>query len=218
VDAASATTLDQNLPKTKRSPRLPQDTRSMQGIWLFLIALSVFFFSSILLYVVYVALRVSPEMQARPLSFRLPRSFVPSTVLLIGVSASLEWALRAAIKDRIDTVKRATLAALVMGLLFMAVQSEGMYRLIAASNQAISSRTSIYSLTFVLAFLHALHVVGGVVALVSTTMQSYREKYDHERSIGLRFCTLYWHFLDIVWVFLIASFLIAGWLVNTSAG
>ncbi|MBU6174001.1 MAG: cytochrome c oxidase subunit 3 [Planctomycetes bacterium] len=32
----------------------------------------------------------------------------------------------------------------------------------------------------------------------------------HERNFGLRFCAIYWHFLDIVWVLLLASFIIAA--------
>jgi len=59
-----------------------------------------------------------------------------------------------------------------------------------------------------------LHVVGGVFGLVQVVFQARRDKYDHERCFGLQFCTLYWHFLDLVWVFLIASFLITGYLVN----
>jgi heme/copper-type cytochrome/quinol oxidase subunit 3 len=40
---------------------------------------------------------------------------------------------------------------------------------------------------------------------------------DHERNIGLKVCTLYWHFLDVVWVLLLASFWIALVLVNAKA-
>lgn len=200
----------------ERKAGLPQDIRAMQGAWLFLIALSVFFFSSILLYVIYVALRLAPDTKLRPLAFQLPSSFVPSTILLIGVSGALEWAVRSAKNDRHKSVRNGTFIALLLGMCFMAVQSEGMYRLIWVAGQVATSSNSIYALTFVLAFLHALHVVGGVVGLVLTTMNAQRDKYDHERSVGLRFCTLYWHFLDIVWVFLMASFLIAGYLIEST--
>jgi len=187
----------------------------MQGVWLFLIMLAVFFLSSILLYVIYVALRLAPEAIQRPQAFLLPKSFLPSTVLLIGVSGCLEWALRSAVKDRSNEVRIATLASLILGLLFMAIQSEGMYKLIVAAAAVKSSGNSMYALTFVLAFLHALHVVGGIIALVSTAFNAYRDKYDHERSLGLRFCTLYWHFLDVVWVLMMVCFVITGYLVNS---
>lgn len=193
---------------------LPQDTRAMQGVWLFLLTLAVFFFSSMLLFLFYVALRIWPESGQRPDSFFLPRSFVPSTMLLIGVSGALEWALRSARRDQTNDVRIASLAALVMGVLFMVIQSEGMYRLLLSTWESQASRNSAYALTLVLAFLHALHVVGGIVGLCITSVQANRERYDHERHFGLRFCTLYWHFLDIVWVLLMACFIITGILVN----
>ena len=198
-----------------RDHKLPQDARAMQGVWVFLLTLSVFFFSSILLFVLYVALRLSPESGLRPQSFYLPRSFVTSTMLLVGVSGALEWALRAAKRDRSNDVRIASIAALVMGVLFILVQSEGMYRLVIAATTVASSRNSTYALTFVLAFLHALHVVGGIVGLVITVWNANRDRYDHERHFGLRFCTVYWHFLDVVWVLLMACFVITGILVNS---
>ena len=194
--------------------KLPQDVRAMQGVWLFLLTLGVFFISSILLFILYVALRLSPAAGLRPQSFYLPRSFFPSTLLLIGVSGALEWALRAARRDRSNDVKIATIAALVMGILFVVVQSEGIFKLVVAALKVTSSRNSAYALTFVLAFVHAMHVVGGIIGLVATVLNANNDKYDHERHFGLRFCTLYWHFLDVVWVLLMACFVIAGILVN----
>lgn len=202
--------------KWQSNPKaLPQDVRAMQGVWLFLLMLSVFFAASILLFVLYVVLRVSPEAGLRPDSFYLPRSFVPSTILLVGVSGALEWSLRAARSNRSNVLRVASIAALIMGILFMAIQSEGMYRLVTAASEARSLRNSLYALTFVLAFLHALHVVGGVVGLVITAINANRDKYDRERNFALRFCTLYWHFLDVVWVLLLASFIIASICVNS---
>lgn len=187
----------------------------MQGVWLFLLMLGIFFASSILLFVLYVVLRLSPESGMRPDSFYLPRSFVPSTILLVGVSGALEWSLRAARNNQNNGVRVASVAALIMGLLFMVIQAEGMVRLVRAASEAQSLRNSLYSLTFVLAFLHALHVVGGIVGLVITAINANRDKYDHERNFALRFCTLYWHFLDVVWVLLLLSFIVASVCVNS---
>lgn len=187
----------------------------MQGVWLFLLMLGIFFASSILLFVLYVVLRLSPEAGMRPDSFYLPRSFVPSTILLVGVSGAMEWSLRAARNNQSNGVRVASVAALIMGLLFMVIQAEGMVRLVRAASEAQSLRNSLYALTFVLAFLHALHVVGGIVGLVITAINANRDKYDHERNFALRFCTLYWHFLDAVWVLLLVSFIVASVCVNS---
>ena len=58
--------------QTDRVQRLPQDSRAMQGVWLLLGSLGMFFFSSILLYMLYVSLRLSPQAGLRPQSFYFP--------------------------------------------------------------------------------------------------------------------------------------------------
>jgi cytochrome c oxidase subunit III len=215
VETSRAMPTSKNLPIKPQG--LPQDVRAMQGVWLFLLTLSIFFVSSILLFILYLTLRLVPEIGLARQTFLLPKSFLPSTLLLVGVSGALEWALRAAKKDRLNEVRIATVAALVLGMFFMAIQSEGMYRLVLAASQVQSSRNSLYAMTFVLALLHALHVIGGIVGLVAAVFNAGRERYDHERNFGLRFCTLYWHFLDIVWVLLMACFIIASAMVNSNA-
>ncbi len=201
---------------TSKPQLLPVEARAVQGIWLFLASLGIFFVASILLYVVYVYLRVSGDNAfTQPLT--LPWSFLPSTILLVGVSLCLELAYRGARRDQHRLVKNYVLAALAMGIGFMAIQSDGMKRLIDGMAAASSRSESAYGYTFILVFLHAAHVIGGMVGLWVTARNALRNRYDHERSVGLRFCTLYWHFLDVVWFILIGSFWIALWLVNSKA-
>jgi cytochrome c oxidase subunit 3 len=201
---------------TSKPQLLPVEARAVQGIWLFLASLGIFFVASILLYVVYVYLRVSGDNAfTQPLT--LPWSFLPSTILLVGVSLCLELAYRGARRDQHRLVKIYVLAALAMGIGFMAIQSDGMKRLIDGMAAASSRSESAYGYTFILVFLHAAHVIGGMVGLWVTARNALRNRYDHERSVGLRFCTLYWHFLDVVWFILIGSFWIALWLVNSKA-
>jgi cytochrome c oxidase subunit 3 len=199
-----------------KSKLLPVEARASQGVWLFLASLAIFFLASMLLYVVYISLRVQGD---SPFTQRLtlPWSFLPSTILLLGVSFCLEIAYRAARRDRHAEVKKYVLAGCAMGLGFLAIQSDGMERLLRGLSEATSRNESAYGYTFILVFLHAAHVVGGMFGLWVTARNAMRNAYDHERSIGLRFCTLYWHFLDLVWVALLASFWIAIWFVNTKA-
>ncbi len=200
-----------------RRQDLPVDARAMQGVWLLIGSLGVFFFASILLYVVYIAMRLQSE-RAITQRLILPWSFLPSTLLLIGVSVCLEWGLRAARRDRHVQVRRLVVAACVMGIGFLFVQSDGMNRLLIGLADAPTRNESAYGYTFILAFLHAAHVVGGVIGLWWTARNALADRYDHERTIGLRFCAVYWHFLDIVWLLLLVSFWIALTLVNGRIG
>ena len=147
----------------------------------------------------------------------LPWSFVPSTILLLGVSVCLELAYHAARRDKLARVKQMAVAACMMGIGFLLIQSDGMKRLLDGLAEAQTRNESAYGYTFILVFLHAAHVVGGAIGLWWTARNALANRYDHERNIGLKVCTLYWHFLDIVWVFLLISFWIAVVLVNAKA-
>ncbi len=70
--------------------------------------------------------------------------------------------------------------------------------------------TGVSGMVVVLAFLHALHVAGGVLALGIVGARSLLGKYDHERYWAVDFAALYWHFLDVVWV----SMLVVFWLTT----
>lgn len=203
------------VPATRRTP-LPADARATQGMWLLIGSLAVFFVSSILLYVVYIAMRVQSE-HAITQKMILPWSFIPSTILLVGVSVCLELAYRAACRDKLARVKQMAMAACAMGIGFLFIQSDGMKRLLDGLAEAQTRNESAYGYTFILVFLHAAHVVGGAIGLWWTARNALSNRYDHERNIGLKVCTLYWHFLDIVWVFLLISFWIAVVLVNAKA-
>ncbi len=65
--------------------------------------------------------------------------------------------------------------------------------------------------------IHALHVVGGVAALVFIFFGIARGAYDHERHFPVRFCAMYWHFLDVVWIIMLLSFALAAY-ASKSAG
>ncbi len=212
MDAAKSATVEGSR-ESSRAKSLPVDARAIQGVWLLLASLGVFFFASILLLVAYAASRLSSESgYTQPV--HLPASILPSTLLLAGVSIFLELATRAAKRDRFSLVRNYTFSAAAFAALFIVVQSDGLTRLIHSFAESSNRSESVYGFVFVLVFLHAAHVLGGAVGLFLTARKTIQNEYDHERNFGLRFCTLYWHFLDLVWVVLIISFLITAWLVR----
>lgn len=50
--------------------------------------------------------------------------------------------------------------------------------------------------------LHVVHVLAGILALIFTFIQSLRKKYDNGRTSGLEVCAYFWHFVDILWIYL----------------
>lgn len=164
-----------------------------------------------LLYVVYVAMRISGEATAIPLV--LPRSFIVSTLILIGISTAMHFAVNAAKRDETSWLIQMSGAALVMAVLFFVVQGDGMYWLIEGIGKTENATNNAYGLTFVLAVVHALHVVGGLVSIVWVFVNGMRHQYDHERWWPVQYCALYWHFLDVVWIVMLGGFIAASFMI-----
>jgi cytochrome c oxidase subunit 3 len=63
------------------------------------------------------------------------------------------------------------------------------------------------SFLYVISGLHMAHLAGGILALLYTLVFAFRGRYNSENSNGLEVCSIYWHFLDILWIYLYLFFL-----------
>ena len=181
---------------------LPADKRAQQGGLLFLSALLIFFLSSIFLYLLYAFVRRNEVESTQP----LPISFLLSTGLLIIVSGLLHFATIAVAREQRSRAIGLLTTGLLGAIAFMAAQGYSLWEVLIEPNFALSPHKGVVGMVIVLAFLHALHVVGGVISLGIVTTRAAMGQYDHERNWAVRFATLYWHFLDAIWIFMLAAF------------
>lgn len=179
------------------------------GLWVFLAALAMLFAASMF---GYVWIRVfGPQ----PLSQSTERVHVPSllwvsTILVLGVSFAMHRALAAIRRERHDAFRTWLRISLGLAIGFIAVQTPAMIMLLHEHAVARAQGLHIYGLIFFLVLLHALHVVGGVVALVRVIVLETRRIFDHEHFLPAKHAALYWHFLDIVWLVMFGTFLAVG--------
>ncbi|MCM2369307.1 cytochrome c oxidase subunit 3 [Aporhodopirellula aestuarii] len=184
--------------------RLPTDLRYRQGGWLFLGTLLVFFVSSLLLYGLYAASRQGDPQSA----VQLPSSFLLSTLILIGISAMVHVATRTVRRSKRVITAVLLAACAVSAVLFMLIQYQSMLDLLSGPAMQGGTGKGVAGMVVVLAFLHALHVAGGVISLGIVGVRAARGRYDHERYWPVDFAAHYWHFLDLVWLCMLAAFMI----------
>jgi cytochrome c oxidase subunit 3 len=182
--------------------RTPSGTGTV-GMWLFLAALTMLFGSSLLGYIV---IRTMGGPNTRAGAVHLPRVLWLSTLLVIGASFSLSFALWNVRRERQEAFRRWLMSSLVLGTGFVAVQLPALAVILAQHHQFRAQGVGIYGLLFFLVLLHALHVVGGIVVLVRLVWRGRRNVYDHEHFLPVRHAALYWHFLDLVWIVMFAPF------------
>ncbi len=124
-----------------------------------------------------------------------------NTVVLLGSSATLEQARQRLAQGRLPAYRNLWLVTTVLGTAFLFGQfvawrqlaAEGIYR---ASNPASS-------FFYIFTGLHALHLLGGVAALTFVAMRNF-SRAQVTRSVAAEITSFYWHFLDALWLFLLA--------------
>lgn len=175
--------------------------------WLFIASLGMFFAAMIL---VYVLLMSGMRSEANTTSFSelsIPVSFWLSTICLVAISIGLQkasWAVAAEDQDRMHLwIDRSGLCAIV----FVILQGWGLYSLLDLHmGRAEDGFYRLAGICAALSFVHALHIVGGIVFIVWIKVQGLRRCYDHERHWAVDNCAGYWHFLLIIWFAMLAAF------------
>lgn len=188
-------------PRARKESDLPEGA-GLIGMRVFLGSLAVLFVASIL---GYVLTRSRAETWPPPGVPDLPSGLWFSTVVIVACSGTIHMALRAVRMGERSACSRWLAATLGLGLLFLGAQAVNWFGLVAA---AFTPRTNLYAFLFyMLTGLHAAHVVGGLVPLAIVTGKSLAGRYGSGWHPGVTYMSMYWHFLDVVWVVLWGTFL-----------
>ena len=136
----------------------------------------------------------------------VPRALWLNTALLVLSSALMQWALVAARRAQLDRMRVALIAAGVFAWAFLAGQLVAWHQLQASGYFLASSPAS--SFFYQLTGVHGLHLLGGLIVWGKTVVRMMRpgvEVIDLRLSVEL--CTVYWHYLLLVWLVLFAVLL-----------
>jgi len=137
----------------------------------------------------------------------LPSVFWYSTAVILVSSLTMQMSVRA-FKDRAMSQYRIliTLTA-ILGLAFILLQVIG-YMSFEARGIKLVGRGSNASNSFILAIggLHALHVLGGVIALLVMFFRAFSMNSRNYSSVPVEIVSTYWHFVDILWIYLFVFF------------
>jgi len=137
-------------------------------------------------------------------NIELPQAFFISTGLIILSSITYILAKRGAKQNQQKQVTNYLLITLVLGISFIVLQFVGFNQMIDNGYRFTGPTSSIkMSYIFLIAFVHILHVVAGLISLLVVITQQLRKRYTPDNMLGLELGATFWHFLDILWVYLI---------------
>ncbi|WP_269227269.1 cytochrome c oxidase subunit 3 [Flavobacterium eburneipallidum] len=135
--------------------------------------------------------------------FQLPAAFFYSTAVIIGCSVTFHLAKKAIQKDNQNATTGFLLATLVLGILFVVLQFAGFTEIVESGYYFTGPQSSITTtFLYIVTVVHLLHLAGGLISLLIIIYNHFKQKYNSTQTLGIELGAMYWHFLDLLWVFL----------------
>ena len=135
------------------------------------------------------------------------RLALPNTILLLLSSAAAWWGERGVLRRRSMQALLGIGAAVVMGSVFVAVQWFEWH----AKHYGLGT-SSYASLYFVTTGFHIAHVVIGLAVLAALFVWTALDYFSPRRRLVVSAGVMYWHFVDIVWLFVFATYYLTPYL------
>lgn len=142
---------------------------------------------------------------------QLPQSFYISTAIIILSSLTYILAKKAINEGKRDKCTNWLWATLALGILFIVFQFRGFSEMVAQGYYFTGPTSSIkLSYIFLIAAVHIVHVVAGIISLLVVLYNQIKKKYSAQEYLGLSLGATFWHFLDFLWLYLLGFMYFVG--------
>ncbi|WP_211296743.1 cytochrome c oxidase subunit 3 [Polaribacter butkevichii] len=186
-------TLEQELKVAKRKSAKPM-------LWISMISMVMFFAGLTSAYV------ISMERDDW-VSFDLPQAFYVSTVLIVASSITLFLSQKFLKEDKRQLSLILVVVTLLLGIGFVWQQYVGFNQL-KSVGLFFTGPESTVSTSFIIGitFMHVLHLLAGIIVLLVVIYNHFKYKYKSDNMLGFELGTIFWHFVDILWIYLFFFF------------
>lgn len=186
-------TLEQEYKQAKRKSAKPM-------LWVSMISMTMMFAGLTSAYVV-------SRKRSDWVSFDLPSAFYTSTVLIVLSSITFILAKRFIQKDNQKMTSLFLGLTLLLGLGFVFFQFQGFNEMfnegyVFAGAESTVKSSFIYGITLA----HLAHIFAGIIVLVVVLYNQLTNKYSSSNYLGLELGAIFWHFVDILWIYLFFFF------------
>ena len=133
--------------------------------------------------------------------FRLPNAFIISTLIILVSSIAFILAKQALKKGNLKQTSLWLLVTLALGVSFIIGQFKGFGQIIEAGYNFTGPTSNVtMSYIYLIALVHILHVIVGLICLLVVIYNHFKQKYTPTKMLGLELAAIFWHFIDILWV------------------
>jgi cytochrome c oxidase subunit 3 len=179
----------------RRGPQRPSSRRYATAIVIAIVSIVMFFMA---MASAYIYLRANSN---RWVPLHLPWIIWVNTALLLLSSGAVELARRRLALGDVAQFRKLWAVATTLGVLFLIGQLVAWRQFVLAGFYVSTNQAS--SFFYIFTGLHGLHLLGGICALLYVSFRKF-EKAKVSRSVAAEVASYYWHFMDGLWIFLLA--------------
>ena len=132
----------------------------------------------------------------------LPDVFKISTAVIVISSVTLFLATRAAKRLEFGKQRLFLWLTFALGIIFCGIQLDGWYILTSKMGIYFVNPNASRSFIYILTGVHMVHIFAGLLFLVGALITSYRNKPQAINLYRMEISSIFWHFLDIIWIYL----------------
>ena len=171
-------------------------------LWFGIISLSMSFAGLTSAYV------VSKERPDWIENLEIPQAFVYSLVVIVLSSITIHLAQRKVKQGQHSAGMGLLITTLLLGIAFVWFQFQGFGEIIGIFGYNPTGPTSNITFTFIflIAVVHLAHVLAALISLIVVIYNHYKLKYTKGNFLGLELAVTFWHFVDVLWIYLFLFF------------
>jgi cytochrome c oxidase subunit III len=161
--------------------------------------------SIIMMFAAFTSAYIVKRQQPGWTTFDIPRTFWYSSAVILISSVTVQLALKSFKEREMMRYRRFMTITAVLGLVFILLQLLGFKQI---WNSGVTMRGSGGGqFLYIIAGLHAVHVLGGVIALLVLFFKAFNSRIRSYNSVPIEVASTYWHFVDALWIYLFIFFL-----------
>ena len=143
--------------------------------------------------------------------FQLPSAFIYSTIIIVLSSLTYILAKKALQQGKAQNSTMYLGLTLLLGISFIVVQFVGFSQMISLGYYFTGPTSNItMSYVFLIAAVHIVHLVAGLISLLVVLFNQIKGKYSPQNMLGFELGATFWHFLDLLWVYVVLFLFFIG--------
>ena len=140
-------------------------------------------------------------------NFSLPKPFFYSTLIIVLSSISLVIAKKTFKNNKYSISLVLLIITFFLGVVFIFSQFYGFNELIESGYNFTGPTSNVtMSYIYVIAIVHILHVIAGLICLFVVIIKHLNHRYHYNKMLGMSLASTFWHFIDFLWVYLFCFF------------